>query len=296
MTGQEGILISLDFNKVFDRVEHKFMFRVLEKLGFGEKFISWLKLLYSTATGKVKVNVILTNEFKLNRSARQICTTSSLLYSMVVEPLSELLKRDTRVRGIDLPGGGKCVIQQFADDTTLVVKNMDSVNRALHLINVYGRASGSRINVSKSELLFINSVSPAQESIQLKLQPKSVKILGTYIGVNSAVARDETWAGILNKIEAVLNWWRMRDLKLNGRVVVLNNLVLSKLNYALRVLDFPSWALTRINEIITKFIWGSTVSKIARRTLISKHVEGGLKLLDVDSKKKAFRITFVRKY
>ncbi len=41
-----------------------------------------------------------------------------------------------------------CVIQQ--NHTTLMVKNMDSVNRALNLINMYGRASGSRINVIKS--------------------------------------------------------------------------------------------------------------------------------------------------
>ncbi len=139
-------------------------------------------------------------------------------------------------------------------------------------------------------------VSPAQEDMQLKIQPKNVKILGTYIGVDNIMARDETWTGVLNKIEVILNWWRMRDLKLNGKVVVLNSLILSKLNYVLGVLDLPLWALNRITEIITKFIWGSTVSKIARKTLISKYKEGGLRLLDVDSKKKAFRIKLVRKY
>ena len=38
MTGEGGIVLSVDFNKAFDRVEHEFMFRTLEKFGFGLRF------------------------------------------------------------------------------------------------------------------------------------------------------------------------------------------------------------------------------------------------------------------
>lgn len=47
------------------------MFSVLERLGFGENIIKWLKLLYSKATGKVKINGITAEEFNLDRSVRQ---------------------------------------------------------------------------------------------------------------------------------------------------------------------------------------------------------------------------------
>lgn len=49
MCKTSGVLISLDFNKAFDRVEHEFLWSVLTKFGFGDRFINWLRLLYSSA-------------------------------------------------------------------------------------------------------------------------------------------------------------------------------------------------------------------------------------------------------
>ncbi len=295
-TGQPGILLALDFNKAFDRVEHQFMFNVLKKVGFGNRFIQWVKLLYSKATGKVKCNGVITDAFPLERSVRQGCPLSSILYTIIAEPLGTLLKKDKYISGIELPGGGSCVVQQFADDTTLTVKNMASIDRAIEVINMYGRASGSRINVGKSEIMFINTAEPQQENIPFKIQSKHIKILGTYIGKDVGAARDLSWTEIINKIEKCLNYWKLRELKLKGRVVVLNNLILSKLNYALAVIELPLWVLNRINEIITNFLWRAKVSKIARKTLIGKYREGGLQLVDLESKKRAFRIKTVKKY
>ena len=53
-----GLLLFLDFEKAFDRVDHDFMFKVLEKLAFPTEFISWIQLLYSEATSQVRINNI----------------------------------------------------------------------------------------------------------------------------------------------------------------------------------------------------------------------------------------------
>lgn len=47
---------------------------------------------------------------------------SALQYAIAVETLTLLIKRDPRVEGITLPYGGVCVINQYADDTTITVK------------------------------------------------------------------------------------------------------------------------------------------------------------------------------
>ena len=173
---------------------------------------------------------------------------------------------------------------------------MESIKRAIEVINRYGRASGARINTKKSEMLCINVAEPPRDNSQFKIQEKHVKILGAYIGKNDNEACNLSWTEALNKMQNALNLWKMRDLRLKGRVVVLNSLILSRINYIISVLQLPLWALNKINEMITNFLWRARVGKIARKTLIGKYDEGGLKLIDVESKKNAFRIKTVRKY
>lgn len=55
------IVLNIDLNKAFDRVEHDFMFRVMEKYGFGNRIIGWIKLLYRKAKSRVKCNGVLTD-------------------------------------------------------------------------------------------------------------------------------------------------------------------------------------------------------------------------------------------
>lgn len=74
---KNAYVISLDFEKAFDRVEHGFLFSVLKKFGFGENFIKWIAILYKDILTKVKFNVFLSQPFKVLRSIRQGCPLSS---------------------------------------------------------------------------------------------------------------------------------------------------------------------------------------------------------------------------
>lgn len=57
---KEGYIISVDFEKAFDRVEHTFLFGVLKKFGFGENFLRWMESLYNGAMSCVKCNGFIT--------------------------------------------------------------------------------------------------------------------------------------------------------------------------------------------------------------------------------------------
>ena len=46
---EPGILVSLDFEKAFDRVNHDFLFRTLDKFGFGPNFPNWIKTINSNS-------------------------------------------------------------------------------------------------------------------------------------------------------------------------------------------------------------------------------------------------------
>ena len=63
------------------------------------------------------------------------------------------------------------------------------------------------------------------------------------MGVKEKEARDETWTGVLNRVKLILNSWKQRGLTLKGKVIVANNLLLTKFIY---ILNGPGYAAVGI--------------------------------------------------
>lgn len=148
--GKTAYVISMDFEKAFDRVEHGFLFAVLKEFGFGNNFIKWISVLYRDIFTKVKCNGFLTQPFKVLRSIRQGCPLSAQLYSLVAEPLGLLINREKRINGIQMEEGEELKkIFQYADDTTIVVENVESVKRVMEKTKLYCEGSGAKINEKK---------------------------------------------------------------------------------------------------------------------------------------------------
>ncbi len=294
--GKGGLVLSIDLNKAFDRVEHSFIEQTMGKFGFGERIQKWIKLIYENAKSCVKVNGILTDPFPLERSVRQGCPLSALLYSITAEPLATLIKKDKEIKGIQIPNGGLSIIHQYADDTTFTVRDIESINKIRKQMEKYGKASGAKINVEKSEIMNIGGVMVEGSGVPFKITKDFIKILGVNVGGNAKEARDATWSGVLNKIKQVLQFWRLRDLRLRGKVVVVNSLLLTKCNYVMGVIDLPDWVLNGIKEAVNIFVWGGKGVKISAKTLIADYSEGGLRLTDLNVKRNAIRVKTIKKY
>jgi len=69
-SNQDLVLLLLDFEKAFDRIEWGFLFVALEKLRFGDTWIQWVKALYKEASSIVKMNSETRLDFQLARSVR----------------------------------------------------------------------------------------------------------------------------------------------------------------------------------------------------------------------------------
>ena len=116
-----------------------------------------------------------------------------------------------------------------------------------------------------------------------------IKVLGVNIVPNQKEARDVTWTGLINKLKHTLNEWKQRKLKLKGKVIVLNSVVLG-------ALDLPVWVLSELYQLTSNFLWEGKGVRISHKTLIAGHSEGGLKLVDIDTKRKALRVETEKKY
>lgn len=125
----EEALISMDAEKAFVRVEWSYLLYTLQKFGFGERYISWIKLLYSSLQASVRTNNIQSEYFHLYRSTRQGCPLSPLLFAIAIEPLSIALRSNPRITGI-LRSGVELKVSLYADDLLLYV----STSRSLFLL------------------------------------------------------------------------------------------------------------------------------------------------------------------
>ena len=65
------VLLSLDAEKAFDRIEWPYLFEVLSRFGFGPTFLTWMNLIYSTPQAAVRTYFIHSNVFFLHHGVRQ---------------------------------------------------------------------------------------------------------------------------------------------------------------------------------------------------------------------------------
>ena len=140
-TNEPAILVTLDQEKAFDRVDHDFMLRILRKFVFGSSFCRWVEIFYAHAFSRILVNGALSIPVCLHRGVRQGCPLSPLLYVLVSEVLSTQVRKCREIEGFLLPGAGglQFKISQYADDATSILKSGVSLAFTLKLLMFLNR-------------------------------------------------------------------------------------------------------------------------------------------------------------
>ena len=125
-SGVPGVIIKLDIEKACDHVNWNALFYLMEKIGFGARWSRWIKACISTVKFLVLVNGSPVGFFGSSRGLRQSDPLSPLLFLMVMEVLSRLLKRTKNggflygfQAGSHSYGGIHISYLLFADDTIL---------------------------------------------------------------------------------------------------------------------------------------------------------------------------------
>ena len=176
-----GILLQLDFQKAFDTIEWKFIQNAIAFFNFGESIQHWISTFYSNIQSLVLNNGFSTNYFALSRGVRQGCPLSPFLFVLVVELLASKIRQDKEIQGIKI-FRKEVKISQFADDTTLLNSNRNSVSRALNVLDNFGNLLSLRLNSSKTKALWLGSWRHCKETpFGFQWPEKPVRILGSYV-------------------------------------------------------------------------------------------------------------------
>jgi len=147
-SNQDLVLLLLDFEKAFDRIEWDFLFKALEKLGFSRTWIHWVSSFYKEGTSAIKINGLPGPDFKLQRSVRQGCPLAPYLFILATDVLGHMLGDPKYgVEGLSLPRGGLIRDQTFADDTALYLQGSPAnLDRTREVLRTFCSASGAKIN------------------------------------------------------------------------------------------------------------------------------------------------------
>ena len=125
-----GYMVTMDIEKYFDSLDHNFLLTVLEKVGLGNNFISWIKILLSNQESCVINGESPTNYFKLERGARQGDPISAYLFIIALEVLFILLRNNADIQGLKI--FDYCFFYTaYADDSTYFVKDILSINEVI---------------------------------------------------------------------------------------------------------------------------------------------------------------------
>ena len=144
------MIISIDAEEPFDKIQHPFMIRTLQKVGIEGTYLNIIKAIYDKPTA----NIILSGEklkpFPVRSGARQGCPLSPLLFNRVLEVLATAIREEREIKGIKI-GKEEVKLSLFAGDMILYRENpMDATRKLLELINEFGKAAGYKINAQKS--------------------------------------------------------------------------------------------------------------------------------------------------
>ena len=93
------MLISIDAEKAFDKIQHSFMTKTLQKAVIEGTYLNIIKAIYDKPTE----NIILNGEKKtlpLTSGTRQGWPLSSLLFNIVLEVLATVIRAEKEVKGI----------------------------------------------------------------------------------------------------------------------------------------------------------------------------------------------------
>ena len=111
-------------------------------------------MMYHNPQAVVQVNGRRSRVFAIERSVRQGCPLSPLLYVLALEPLLRRLRDRTTnpaLRGVPFGGPLTARVSAFADDITVFVSRRLDIKAVKKAVSEYERIAGAKVNFDKSE-------------------------------------------------------------------------------------------------------------------------------------------------
>ena len=88
------MIISIDAEKAFNKIQHPFMIKTFQKVGIEGTYLNIIKAIYDNPTANIILNSEIMKPFPLRSGTRQGCPLSLLLLNIVLEVLATAIREE----------------------------------------------------------------------------------------------------------------------------------------------------------------------------------------------------------
>uniref|UniRef100_A0A670HTD8 Reverse transcriptase domain-containing protein n=1 Tax=Podarcis muralis TaxID=64176 RepID=A0A670HTD8_PODMU len=273
-------LIFIDAEKAFDRVSWEFLLQNMDKVGIGGPYLKAIRAIYTEQQARLIINNNLTKYFPIMKGTRQGCPLSPLLFILVLETAANKIRATSSIRGLKI-GEKEYKLKAYADDLVLFLENpIESISRAVELLEEFGKLSGFKLNRGKTKILIKNLT--AQERSQLEQQVdikvvNKVKYLGIWLSPKNINLVEDNYNKLWKEMKKDMDTWRRLNLSWTGRMASIKMCILPRLLFLFQNLPvikgtacFKNWQRT-----LTKYIWQEKKPRVKLKYLTDSRERGG---------------------
>ncbi|KAL3696859.1 hypothetical protein R1sor_010935 [Riccia sorocarpa] len=207
------MFVKLDFEKAYDRIDHAYLWAVMEAMGFARKILELTRGLVEGSTSKLHLNGSFSEEFTMERGVKQGCPLAPLLFALSTQPLMVLLREQEEkghLTSVKIAPGKTALHNFYADDSGVLLGATPDNLAVLHqTIKEYESISGANLNLEKSIVIpVVMETLPdwlRQSGYYIAKEEEPIKYFGFPIGWKVTEMHQTNF--LLGKIERKLGCW-----------------------------------------------------------------------------------------
>ena len=300
-----SIILSLDFEKAFDRIQWRVMMAILKHMNFGQRWRSVIAAMYNSRRASLRINGIQTNTFAIERGVLQGEPLSPALFILTCSPLYARLEQMKHLHGIPLPNNQRAPTASFyADDTNLLAKSPQSAVQLYNAAMWFCKNSGAKLHPGKCIAIPTGPAPPTlSNGIRVLAQHEHTTILGVPMG--PAITRQEQTRSVISKMLDRCTSWAHVGRTIERKVTVARTIILPTIWYVMGVLPTLPSETKKIQIAINNYLHGKASNdweappargNIASEWFYKPKRNGGWGLTPIHRTMRARKLSLIRSF
>ncbi len=153
------------------------------------------------------------------------------------------IRNDDSISGIILDET-EFKINLMADDTTLLLSNINSLSTAIEKFETFEKFSGLKLNMGKTEIIPIGNktnvnITLPQNLQKIKVKHGAFKALGVWFSQEENSVTELNLNDRIKSMETIINIWKPRRLSLKGKITIIKTLILPQIQFLFSMIYIP---------------------------------------------------------